>query len=84
MDKITSGSKTADFFDPTSPNSYAQRINILTLALEDSIRYLKRGGEIVILDGTNTTKDRRDIIRERVAKEDGYDILWSVTLNLKI
>lgn len=28
------------------------------------------------MDGTNTTRDRRNLIRERVAKEDGFDILW--------
>ena len=28
------------------------------------------------MDGTNTTRDRRDIIRNRVAQEDGYNLLW--------
>ena len=54
----------------------ATQVDLMTTALEDVMRYLNHGGEIAILDGTNTTKDRRDLIRERVAKENGFDILW--------
>ena len=38
-------------------------------ALEDAMRYLRRDGEIAIIDGANTSMYRRDLIRERVAKE---------------
>lgn len=74
LDKL--GSKSADFFDPASSSNYQQRVSLLASALEDAIRYLNRGGEIAIIDGTNTTKDRRQMIRDRVKQEDGYDILW--------
>ena len=70
------GTKSADFFDPSSTAYYQQRVNLMVEALEDALRYLDRGGEIAILDGTNTTFDRRKLIRDRVAKENGYDILW--------
>jgi len=70
------GSKGADFFDPTREEHSQQRVRVFTEALEDSLRYLNRGGEIAILDGTNTTRERRNLIKERVAREDGYDILW--------
>jgi len=82
LDKL--GSKSADFFDMSNPGNYSQRVNVMVEALEDALRYLSRGGEIAILDGTNITRDRRDIIRQRVSKEDGYDILWieSVCENL--
>jgi len=79
LDKL--GSKSADFFDPSSSFNYQQRNSLLASALEDSIRYLNRGGEIAIIDGTNTTKDRRQMIRDRVALEDGYDILWIESIN---
>lgn len=36
--------------------------------LKNCFDCLNRGGEIAILDGTNTTRDRRDIIRNRVAQ----------------
>ena len=73
LDRV--GSKAAEFFDQSS-SSYAQRLRLLNEAVDDSIKYLNRGGEIVILDGTNSTRERRQLIRDRVAKEDGYDILW--------
>lgn len=38
-------------------------------AIEDAMRYLRRDGEIAIIDGANTSMYRRDLIRERVAKE---------------
>ena len=48
LDRV--GSKPADFFDPNS-TTYAQRNSLLIEAIDDSIRYLNRGGEIAILDG---------------------------------
>lgn len=75
------GTKTADFFDPTCSTNYNQRTGLMMEALDDALRYLSRGGEIAILDGTNTTRDRRDLIRQRVAKEEGYDILWIESLD---
>lgn len=44
--------------------------------MDDALSYLNSGGEIAIIDGTNTTLDRREIIRQRVSKEDGFAILW--------
>jgi broad specificity phosphatase PhoE/predicted kinase len=70
------GSKSADYFDPSSQQYYQQRVNLMMEALEDSLRYLERGGEIAIIDGTNTAKHRRQLIRDRVAKEPGYEVLW--------
>ena len=32
--------------------------------------------EIAILDGTNSSRDRRDLIRARVNQEDGYELFW--------
>lgn len=70
------GSKTAEFFDPTSSSNYQTRNSLIMEALEDTCRYLARGGEIAIIDGTNTTKDRRQLIHDRIARENGYQILW--------
>lgn len=38
-------------------------------ALEDAMIYLKRDGEIAIIDGANTTIHRRELIRRRVLEE---------------
>ena len=74
LDKL--GSKSADFFDPENKGNAIQRMIVLAEALEDAIRFLHRGGEIAILDGTNTTRERRNTIRQRLAREDNYEILW--------
>ncbi len=70
------GSKTAEFFDPPSSSNYQTRNSLIMEALEDTCRYLARGGEIAIIDGTNTTKDRRQLIHDRIGRENGYQILW--------
>lgn len=74
LDKL--GSKSAEFFDPANTGSVRQRMLVLAEALEDAVRYLSRGGDIAILDGTNTTRLRRDLIRQRLARENNYEVLW--------
>lgn len=44
-------------------------MELLACALEDAVGYLNRGGEVAILDGTNVTKARRQLIIERLKKE---------------
>lgn len=68
--------QSAEFFDTSNMQYASSRIELLMLAVEDSIGYLNRGGEVAILDGTNVSRERRDLIRNRVRKEDGYEILW--------
>lgn len=70
------GTKSADFFDPENEAHCQTRVELMMSALEDAMRYLRRDGEIAIIDGANTSKYRRDLIRDRVSQEDGFDILW--------
>lgn len=49
---------------------------LLVSAVDDVLNYLNRGGEIAIIDGTNTSLDRRQIIAEKVSAEDGFQVLW--------
>ena len=74
LDKL--GMRNADFFDPSNSTNYQRRRDIIISVLEDAMRYLDRGGNVVIIDGTHTTRDRRDMIREEVQGKRGYDILW--------
>ena len=47
------------------------------IGIADMLHYLSEGGgEIGILDATNTTIRRRDYIRDKVQKESGYDLIW--------
>ncbi len=78
LDKF--GTKTADFFDPSCEGNYQQRVKLMLDALDDSLRYLSRGGDIAILDGSNCTIDRRQLIRDRVAKEENHELLFIESL----
>ena len=68
--------QAAEFFDTANTEFTESRMELLACALEDSVGYLNRGGEVAILDGTNVTEARRNLIRERLGREDGYEILW--------
>ena len=74
LDKL--GNRTAEFFDPNNESNYQARLDILQSALEDACRYLERGGNVAIIDGTHTTRDRRNLIREELSVKRGLDILW--------
>eukprot|EP00903_Cladosiphon_okamuranus_P005436 g5422.t1 len=76
----------ADFYDTKDDASVAARLEILSTAVEDMINYLQRAGEVAILDGTNFTKLRRQLIRNRAAQEDGFEVLWieSICEDLKV
>lgn len=70
------GSKQASFFDPDNHVNYQMRVKLMMLAVSEAMQYLNRDGEIAIIDGTNYCRSRRDLIRERVSREEGFEILW--------
>jgi hypothetical protein len=55
-------------------------------AMADMMEWLRAGGEVAILDGTNTTRERRQVIRDCVQDGQGYGVLWieSICRNKKI
>lgn len=70
------GSKKASFFDPDNQIHYQMRVKLMMHAVAEAMKYLNRDGEIAIIDGTNYCRSRRDLIRERVSQEEGFEILW--------
>ena len=45
--------------------------------LKDAIHYLENeGGEVVVFDATNTTRERRKLLHERVVKEKGFKLFF--------
>jgi broad specificity phosphatase PhoE len=55
-----------DFFRADNPEGIMARNKIANEALNDVFGYLKEGGRVAIYDGTNTTKERRKFILQRV------------------
>eukprot|EP01041_Mallomonas_annulata_P011156 gene11156-23317_t len=74
------GPQASEFFNPKNQDSYARRVQTMTNALEDLLSFLHREGDVAILDGTNTSFDRRQMIRDRVAKEAGFEVMWIETI----
>jgi broad specificity phosphatase PhoE/predicted kinase len=75
LDKL--GNKSADFFDPDNREAKKLRFDVLRTAVEDALRYLQRGGKVIIIDGTNSTLERRQFIRKMLDERDEkYHLLW--------
>lgn len=70
------GPQTCEFFNPQNTESYQKRVQNMKNALEDLISYLYRDGDVAILDGTNTSRDRRQVVVDRLASEPGFQLLW--------
>lgn len=56
------------FFSPTNADGLRQREELADAALQDLIAWMQAGGAVGIYDATNTTRRRRDHIREELAK----------------
>lgn len=73
------GNQSAKFFDPNNEEAVRIRNSLALLALDDLMSYLEEGGDIAILDGTNSTLERRKLIRdffvERNASPEKYKIV---------
>lgn len=56
------------FFDPNNAEGVEQRKVCAEAALSDCLEFLSSGGQIGILDGTNSTKERQDGVISQVEK----------------
>ncbi|KAK0740038.1 6-phosphofructo-2-kinase-domain-containing protein [Schizothecium vesticola] len=66
---------TAEFFDTTNAEGERTRRAAAEAAVADMLRWFKSGGVIGILDATNSTKERRKWVIDRVQSE-GVDVLF--------
>jgi broad specificity phosphatase PhoE len=65
---LGSGQKS-DFFDHNNEKAMSQRRELSHVAMDDMLNFLSHGGQCGIFDATNTTRERRDYIIERITKE---------------
>jgi broad specificity phosphatase PhoE/predicted kinase len=56
--------KSHEFFDPRNPEGLAARLKVAKQALDDMLGWIEQGGQIGIYDATNSTRERRRMIRE--------------------
>lgn len=61
-----SRSGRSDFFNTQNSCAMAARDRVALLALEDALRFLDEGGKFAILDATNSTTSRRQLLAENL------------------
>jgi broad specificity phosphatase PhoE len=54
-----------EFFDPQNQEGVKQRTEVALMALEDMLAWFDAGGEVAIYDATNSTHERRKLIRDK-------------------
>jgi len=68
-------------FDPENKEGRAMRERVCHLGLEDVLSWLDNdNGEVAIFDATNTTRDRRSFLYNRVVVEKGYKLFFIESL----
>ncbi len=71
--------KTNEFFSPDNPEGIALRLKVAEVALEDMLGWFDRGLEVGIYDATNSTRERRAMVRAR-CEERGIDVIFVETV----
>jgi len=67
--------QSAAFFDPNNASGRAMRDELALETLEELIDWLKKGGRVAIHDATNSTRDRRAKIIDRLQREPEIKVL---------
>ena len=66
-----------NIFSPDNADGLRIRNQVCEEGLKDAIKYLEEeGGEVVVFDATNTTRDRRKLLHQRVVKEKGFKLFF--------
>jgi broad specificity phosphatase PhoE/predicted kinase len=63
------------FFDPGNLAGNAARLEVALAALDDSLAWIGSAGEIAIYDATNSTRDRRSLVKQRF-EERGVQVVF--------
>ncbi|KAJ9593278.1 hypothetical protein L9F63_015153, partial [Diploptera punctata] len=72
----TSAYKSHEFFRPDNREAMAIRTQCAIDALHDVCAWLESGGEVAVFDATNSTWDRRQMIKEIVVNKMGFKLFF--------
>jgi broad specificity phosphatase PhoE/predicted kinase len=64
--KILGGSQPAEFFDPHNEDGARARMELALECLNDMLNWFEHGGLVGIYDATNSTVERRKMVKERL------------------
>ena len=73
--ELVQGHQTQAWFSPDHVEARVIRLNLAMRALDDAFEYLRGDGSVAIYDATNTTRRRRDLVRQRCGEE-GVPVLF--------
>lgn len=59
---------SADWFDAANEEGFRQRNECAVAALQDMFAFFRNGGQAAVFDGTNTTQERRAMVRDFIAQ----------------
>ncbi|XP_052779616.1 6-phosphofructo-2-kinase/fructose-2,6-bisphosphatase-like isoform X8 [Mya arenaria] len=64
------------FFDTTNSEALAIRQKCALMAIDDACSFLKGGGEVAVIDATNTTRERRKLLAEIICDRFGFRLFF--------
>ncbi|KAJ8302352.1 hypothetical protein KUTeg_021339 [Tegillarca granosa] len=67
-----------DFFRKDNVEAQEIRNKCALMAVEDACNFLKNGGEVAVLDATNTTRERRKLLVEIIHKKNNFRLFFEV------
>jgi len=62
--------QTHEFFDPDNSSGVEVRRTLALAALDDMLGWLESTGDVAIYDATNSSRERRDLVRTKCAAHD--------------
>ncbi|XP_062563270.1 6-phosphofructo-2-kinase/fructose-2,6-bisphosphatase isoform X4 [Armigeres subalbatus] len=72
----TDAYRSHEFFRPDNEVAMAIRQHCAEMALQDVCQWLENGGEVAVFDATNSTRERRRMIREIIVHKMGFKLFF--------
>ncbi|KAK3104001.1 hypothetical protein FSP39_023557 [Pinctada imbricata] len=73
---VTDKYRNHDFFRPDNAEAVAIRQQCALRAVEDACNFLHNGGEVAVLDATNTTRERRKLLVDVIHKKHKFKLFF--------
>lgn len=77
--ELLGAQKTNEFFSPDNAEGQALRLKVAEVVLEDMIGWFGRGLSVGIYDATNSTVERRQLVRQR-CEAAGIEVIFVETI----
>ncbi|XP_021706730.1 6-phosphofructo-2-kinase/fructose-2,6-bisphosphatase isoform X1 [Aedes aegypti] len=72
----TDAYRSHEFFRPDNEVAMAIRQHCAEMALQDVCQWLENGGEVAVFDATNSTRERRRMIKDIIVNKMGYKLFF--------